>query len=58
VLTQHAPDAPVPGVTFAGHRGIGVEVAKVAMGDLRIGEGPRMTVMWLTVFQWAGARRA
>ena len=33
VLTHHAPDAPVPGVTFVGDLGSGLAAAKAAAGD-------------------------
>src|ERR1700733_5490172 len=33
VLTHHAPDAPVPGVTFVGDLGRGLAAAKAAAGD-------------------------
>ncbi|MFC5805138.1 dihydrofolate reductase family protein [Streptomyces formicae] len=33
VLTHHAPDTPVPGVTFVGDLGSGVAAAKEAAGD-------------------------
>ncbi|MEW9530222.1 dihydrofolate reductase family protein [Microbispora sp. NPDC049125] len=33
VLTHHAPDTPVPGVTFVGDLGSGVAAAKAAAGD-------------------------
>jgi dihydrofolate reductase len=33
VLTRHAPDTPLPGVTFVGDLGSGVAAAKEAAGD-------------------------
>jgi dihydrofolate reductase len=37
VLTHHAPDTPVPGVTFVGDLDSGVAAAKAAAGDKYVG---------------------
>jgi dihydrofolate reductase len=37
VLTRHAPESPVPGVTFVGDLDSGVAAAKAAAGDKYVG---------------------
>ncbi|MCW2888822.1 MAG: hypothetical protein JWL58_5684 [Streptosporangiaceae bacterium] len=37
VLTHHAPDTPVPGVTFCGDLDSGIAAAKAAAGDKYVG---------------------
>jgi hypothetical protein len=52
VLTHHAPDTPVPGVTFVNDLERGVAATKAAAGDTYVNsltDAPRATNLWMRV---------